>query len=31
MLREALKEAARNAGAAFDVEGGVMVLGRAEG
>lgn len=26
MLREALKEAARNAGAAFDVEGGVMVL-----
>ena len=31
MLREALKEAARNAGAAFDVEGGVMVLGLAEG
>jgi hypothetical protein len=26
MLREALKEAARNAGAAFDVEGGVLVL-----
>jgi hypothetical protein len=26
MLREALKEAARNAGAAFDVEGGVMTL-----
>jgi hypothetical protein len=26
MLREALKEAARNAGAAFDVEGDVMVL-----
>lgn len=26
MLREALKEAARNAGAAFDVEGGVMML-----
>ncbi len=26
MLREALKEAARNAGASFDVDGGVMVL-----
>jgi hypothetical protein len=26
MLREALKEAARNGGAAFDVENGVMVL-----
>jgi hypothetical protein len=26
MLREALKEAAANAGASFDVEGGVMVL-----
>jgi len=26
MLREALKEAARNAGAVFDVEEGVMVL-----
>jgi hypothetical protein len=26
MLREALREAARNAGASFDVEGGVMVL-----
>jgi hypothetical protein len=26
MLREALREAARNAGAAFDVEGGMMTL-----
>jgi hypothetical protein len=26
MLREAMKEAARNAGASFEVEGGVMVL-----
>jgi hypothetical protein len=26
MLREALKEAARNAGASFDVENGVMML-----
>jgi hypothetical protein len=31
MLREALKEAARNAGAAFDVEDGVMVLSLVEG
>ncbi|MGH9388662.1 MAG: hypothetical protein ACRD1Z_03540 [Vicinamibacteria bacterium] len=31
MLREALKEAARNAGASFDVEGGVMVLELTEG
>ena len=31
MLREALKEAARNAGAAFDVESGVMVLELTEG
>jgi len=31
MLREALKEAARSAGAAFDVEGGVMVLELTEG
>jgi hypothetical protein len=31
MLRQALKEAARNAGAAFDVEGGLMVLDLGEG
>jgi len=31
MLREALKEAARNAGAAFDVEGGGRVLELTEG
>jgi hypothetical protein len=30
MLREALKEAARNAGASFDVENGVMVLSLTE-
>jgi hypothetical protein len=31
MLREALKEAARNAGAEFDVENGVMMLELTEG
>jgi hypothetical protein len=31
MLREALKEAARNAGAAFEVENGVMFLELSEG
>jgi hypothetical protein len=31
MLREALKEAARNAGAAFEVENGVMMLELTEG